>query len=67
MDRHPAGAFAPAPGDRRPSPGIVALREITRAASRLAHPMLTVYGFSSENWKRDRPKSRCCSTVRVLR
>lgn len=37
-------------GHRR---GIVALREVTRAASDLAIPMLTVYGFSTENWKRD--------------
>ena len=37
-------------GHRR---GIVALREITRAASDWRIPMLTVYGFSSENWKRD--------------
>ena len=38
-------------GHRR---GIVALREVTRAASDLAIPMLTVYGFSTENWKRDK-------------
>jgi undecaprenyl diphosphate synthase len=37
-------------GHRR---GIVALREITRAASDWNIPMLTVYGFSTENWKRD--------------
>jgi undecaprenyl diphosphate synthase len=37
-------------GHRR---GIVALREITRAASDWGIPLLTVYGFSSENWKRD--------------
>jgi undecaprenyl diphosphate synthase len=37
-------------GHRR---GIVALREVTRAASDWAVPMLTVYGFSTENWKRD--------------
>jgi undecaprenyl diphosphate synthase len=37
-------------GHRR---GIVALREVTRAASDWAIPMLTVYGFSTENWKRD--------------
>ena len=37
-------------GHRR---GIVALREVTRAASDWRIPMLTVYGFSSENWKRD--------------
>ncbi|MBV8370328.1 MAG: isoprenyl transferase [Candidatus Eremiobacteraeota bacterium] len=38
-------------GHRR---GIVALREITRAASDWGIPMLTVYGFSTENWKRDK-------------
>ena len=38
-------------GHRR---GIVALRHVTRAASDLAIPMLTVYGFSTENWKRDK-------------
>jgi undecaprenyl diphosphate synthase len=37
-------------GHRR---GIVALRRVTRAASDLGIPMLTVYGFSTENWKRD--------------
>ncbi|MBV9438624.1 MAG: di-trans,poly-cis-decaprenylcistransferase [Candidatus Eremiobacteraeota bacterium] len=37
-------------GHRR---GVVALREITRAASDWGIPMLTVYGFSTENWKRD--------------
>jgi undecaprenyl diphosphate synthase len=37
-------------GHRR---GIVALREITRAASDWGIPLLTVYGFSTENWKRD--------------
>ena len=37
-------------GHRR---GIVALREITRAASDWRIPLLTVYGFSTENWKRD--------------
>lgn len=37
-------------GHRR---GIVALRRVTRAASDLGLPMLTVYGFSTENWKRD--------------
>jgi len=37
-------------GHRR---GIVALREITRAASDWGIPLLTVYGFSSDNWKRD--------------
>lgn len=37
-------------GHRR---GIVALREVTRAASDWRIPILTVYGFSTENWKRD--------------
>lgn len=37
-------------GHRR---GILALREITRAASDWGIPYLTVYGFSTENWKRD--------------
>jgi undecaprenyl diphosphate synthase len=43
--------FLPAiEGHRR---GMVALREITRAASDFGIPMLTVYGFSTENWKRE--------------
>ena len=37
-------------GHRR---GMVALREITRACSDLGIPTLTVYGFSTENWRRD--------------
>jgi undecaprenyl diphosphate synthase len=37
-------------GHRR---GIVALREATRAARDFGIPILTVYGFSTENWKRD--------------
>ena len=37
-------------GHRR---GMVTLREITRAASDLQIPILTVYGFSTENWRRD--------------
>jgi undecaprenyl diphosphate synthase len=37
-------------GHRR---GIVALREITRAASDWGIPTVTVYGFSTDNWKRD--------------
>jgi undecaprenyl diphosphate synthase len=37
-------------GHRR---GIIALREVTRAASDWRIPLLTVYGFSTENWKRD--------------
>jgi len=38
-------------GHRR---GMVALRHITRAASDAGIEMLTVYGFSTENWKRDK-------------
>lgn len=37
-------------GHRR---GMVALRQITRACSDLGIPILTVYGFSTENWRRD--------------
>jgi undecaprenyl diphosphate synthase len=37
-------------GHRR---GMVALREVTRAASDLGIAALTVYGFSTENWRRD--------------
>jgi len=37
-------------GHRR---GIVALREVTRAASDLGIEIVTVYGFSTENWRRD--------------
>lgn len=37
-------------GHRR---GIVALREVTGCASDLGIPILTVYGFSTENWRRD--------------
>lgn len=37
-------------GHRR---GIVALREVTRAASDLGVKIVTVYGFSTENWRRD--------------
>lgn len=37
-------------GHRR---GIVALRRTTRAASDLGIEVLTVYGFSTENWNRD--------------
>jgi undecaprenyl diphosphate synthase len=37
-------------GHRR---GMVTLREITRACSDLGIPILTVYGFSTENWRRD--------------
>jgi undecaprenyl diphosphate synthase len=37
-------------GHRR---GIVALREVTRAASDWGIWLLTVFGFSTENWKRD--------------
>jgi undecaprenyl diphosphate synthase len=39
-----------AEGHRR---GIVALRHVTRAASDLGIPIVTVYGFSTENWRRD--------------
>ena len=38
-------------GHRR---GIVALREITRAARDAGVEILTVYGFSTENWKRNK-------------
>lgn len=38
-------------GHRR---GIVALREVTCAASDWRIPIVTVYGFSTENWRRDR-------------
>lgn len=37
-------------GHRR---GMIALREITRTCSDLSIPILTVYGFSTENWRRD--------------
>jgi len=37
-------------GHRR---GIIALREVTRAASDLGVQIVTVYGFSTENWRRD--------------
>ncbi len=37
-------------GHRR---GMVALRHVTRAASDLGIKALTVYGFSTENWRRD--------------
>ncbi|MDE2482495.1 MAG: isoprenyl transferase [bacterium] len=37
-------------GHRR---GIIALREVTRAASELGVEVVTVYGFSTENWRRD--------------
>jgi undecaprenyl diphosphate synthase len=37
-------------GHRR---GMVALRRVTRAASDLGIQVLTVYGFSTENWNRD--------------
>ena len=37
-------------GHRR---GMIALRHVTRAASDLGIPILTVYGFSTENWRRD--------------
>jgi undecaprenyl diphosphate synthase len=37
-------------GHRR---GMIALRRVTRAASDLGIEVLTVYGFSTENWNRD--------------
>ncbi|MDQ2865159.1 MAG: isoprenyl transferase [Candidatus Eremiobacteraeota bacterium] len=37
-------------GHRR---GIIALREVTRAASDFGVRVVTVYGFSTENWRRD--------------
>lgn len=37
-------------GHRR---GMLALREVTRAASDAGVQVLTVYGFSTENWRRD--------------
>ncbi|MBV9277914.1 MAG: undecaprenyl diphosphate synthase family protein, partial [Candidatus Eremiobacteraeota bacterium] len=37
-------------GHRR---GIIALREVTRAARDFGIPILTVSGFSTENWRRD--------------
>jgi undecaprenyl diphosphate synthase len=37
-------------GHRR---GIVALRRVTQAASELGIAIVTVYGFSTENWRRD--------------
>ncbi len=37
-------------GHRR---GILALREVTRAASDLGVSIVTVYGFSTENWRRE--------------
>lgn len=37
-------------GHRR---GMIALRHVTRAASDLGIDVLTVYGFSTENWNRD--------------
>jgi len=39
-----------AEGHRR---GMIALRHVTRAAQDLGIETLTVYGFSTENWKRD--------------
>ena len=41
------------PGIEGHRQGMVALRAITRAASDLGIPLLTVYGFSTENWRRD--------------
>jgi undecaprenyl diphosphate synthase len=49
--------------------GIVALREVTRACSELNVRYLTVYGFSTENWKRDDTElsilfELCCAFAR---
>jgi undecaprenyl diphosphate synthase len=49
--------------------GIIALREVTRACSDLHVPYLTVYGFSTENWKRDDAElsilfELCCAFAR---
>ena len=53
-------------GHRR---GIVALREVSRTASDLRIPILTVYGFSAENWSRFSAGSElaelCRNNVRV--
>lgn len=54
-------------GHRR---GIIALREVTRAASDWRIPILTVYGFSTENWRRDRTEislllDLCCFFCRT--
>jgi undecaprenyl diphosphate synthase len=38
-------------GHRR---GIIALRDVTRCAREFGVEMLTVYGFSTENWRRDK-------------
>jgi len=46
-----ARALPIAEGHRR---GMMALRHITRAAQDHGIEILTVYGFSTENWKRDR-------------
>jgi undecaprenyl diphosphate synthase len=43
-------SFPAIEGHRR---GIVSLRRVTRAASDLGIGVLTVYGFSTENWNRD--------------
>jgi undecaprenyl diphosphate synthase len=49
--------------------GIISLREVTRACSELNIPYLTVYGFSTENWKRDDTElsvlfELCCAFAR---
>jgi undecaprenyl diphosphate synthase len=49
--------------------GIIALREVTRGCSDLGVPFLTVYGFSTENWKRDDAElsvlfELCCAFAR---
>ncbi|HKW44054.1 MAG TPA: polyprenyl diphosphate synthase [Candidatus Eremiobacteraceae bacterium] len=49
--------------------GIIALREVTRGCTALGVPILTVYGFSTENWKRDDAElsvlfELCCAFAR---
>lgn len=49
--------------------GIISLREVTRACSDLNVQYLTVYGFSTENWKRDDAElsilfELCCAFAR---
>lgn len=50
--------------------GMISLRESTRAASEFGVKMLTVYGFSTENWRRDRAEidllfELCCAFARA--
>ena len=49
-------------GHRR---GMIALRHVTRAASDLGIEVLTVYGFSTQNWNRE--ASRDLAALRALR